>query len=213
MTRVIWDKTGERRYRAGVDRGMLYVGDVAVPWNGLVSVTESPKAGEPTAIYLDGNKVQNVPAGEDFVATIEAFTVPVEFAPCAGRLFLGAGLYATDQPKQTFWFSYRTLTGNDVDDVRVPTDYRIHIVCNALAKIADFSHNTTADKIALTTHIGEITTVPISVPGLRPSAHYVVDTRHVTSSLLNMFEAILYGGGDSDPRIPTVSELAMLLTT
>lgn len=88
MTRVVWDDTGQRRYRTGVDRGMLYTTDAAVAWNGLASVTESPVVSDPTAVYLDGQKILNLPEGEDFAATISAYSAPIEFAPCAGRLLL-----------------------------------------------------------------------------------------------------------------------------
>ena len=48
MARLVWDKTGERFYETGVDRGVLYpiqeggVYSKGVAWNGLTAVTESP---------------------------------------------------------------------------------------------------------------------------------------------------------------------------
>jgi hypothetical protein len=212
MTRVVWDDVGQRLYRAGIDRGMLYTADAAVPWNGLASVTESPNAGAPTAVYLDGQKVLNVPGGEDFQATISTYAAPAEFAPCAGRILLQAGMYATEQPKETFWFSYRTLNGNDVDDMG--TTYRVHVVANALATIGDFVNSTINDNSGATLQSWSITTTPIAVPGMRPTSHFVFDTRLVSSDLLHEIEAILYGDQDgNNPRIPTTTELALLLTS
>lgn len=55
MAKIVWDKTGERRYETGVDHGVLYTPDntgaynTGVAWNGLVSVTESPRAPSPTS--------------------------------------------------------------------------------------------------------------------------------------------------------------------
>lgn len=211
MTRVTWDDAGERRYRAGVARGMLYVGDLAVPWSGLASVTETPVVNSPGEIYLDGRKVQNVPAGEDFTATIEAFSSPIEFAPCAGRLLLETGLYVTDQPKQTFGFSYQTRSGDDINGTSL--DYRIHVIFNATAKISDFTHVTISDKVTPQTQRWDIAAVPVEVTGTRPTSHFVVDSRLTTADMLSMMDVILYGDSDNDPRMPTLTELAELLTT
>ena len=67
MTRILWDRTGERVFELGIEKGVFYpqVG-VGVPWNGLISVNETPDGGEPTSYYLDGIKFLNVPESEDF---------------------------------------------------------------------------------------------------------------------------------------------------
>jgi hypothetical protein len=211
MTRVVWDDTGQRRYRAGVDRGMLYTSDAAVPWNGLSSVTETPVSSALTTVYLDGQKVSNVSGGETFEATIQTYGAPAEFAPCAGRMLLQAGLYVTDQPKESFWFSYRTLNGNDVDEIGAT--YRLHIVANALAVISDFVNSTLNDKAAATLQSWSVSTTPVVISGIRPTSHFVIDTRLVASDIVHEFEAILYGDQyGNEPRIPTSSELALLLT-
>ena len=46
MARLEWDKTGERYYEAGVEKGVLYLPEngvysTGVAWNGLTSVNES----------------------------------------------------------------------------------------------------------------------------------------------------------------------------
>ena len=49
MSKLVWDKTGERFYETGVDRGVLYPMGTdrtypkGVAWNGLTAVTETPK--------------------------------------------------------------------------------------------------------------------------------------------------------------------------
>jgi hypothetical protein len=206
MSKVTWDSQGRRLYHAGVDRGMLYVGaGVAVAWNGLVSVTESPVGGDGQPYYLDGQKALDLPAGEDFAAKIETFASPIEFAPCAGRLSLALGLYAGNQPPATFGFSYRTLIGNDSS---ANLGYKINIVYNALALVADFEHTTISASPSIATYSFGITTVPIAIPGYRPTAHVIFDSRLVPVSDV---ETILYGDTDNDPRLPTVTELATLL--
>lgn len=211
MARVVWDKSGQRLYHAGVDRGMLYVGiSVAVPWNGLVSVTETRTGGDAQPVYLDGRKVQNIAGEEDFGATVQTFTFPIEFSGCAGRVQLAAGLYAADQPKQPFSFSYRTLIGNDVVGTRFA--YRIHVVYNAIAKIDDFTHETNSASPSAKTYSGEISTVPVALTGFRPTSHIIVDTRKVSPDNLAAIEDILYGGFTNGPMLPSVPDLAALLS-
>ena len=92
MAALVWDKTGERKYETGVDRGVLFVMkadgtgyDSGVAWNGLTGVTESPSGAEASAQYADNIKYLTLTSAEEFGATIEAFTYPPEFAPCDGQ--------------------------------------------------------------------------------------------------------------------------------
>ena len=56
MSKLIWDKVGERLYETGVDHGVLYPIQTGgqynkgVAWNGLSAVTESPSGAEPSPI-------------------------------------------------------------------------------------------------------------------------------------------------------------------
>ena len=76
MTKIHWDGSGERLYETGVDRGVLYkpnnsgVYTNGVPWNGLVSVTESPSGAESSAQYADNLKYLNLTSAEEFGASI-----------------------------------------------------------------------------------------------------------------------------------------------
>jgi hypothetical protein len=206
MPKVIWNSTGQRLFHTGVDRGMLYTFEnPGVSWNGLISVTEAPVSATVKSYYMDGRKIQNLPGSDDFAGTIQAYTAPLEFAPCAGRLHMSTGLFVTEQPKQTFGFSYRTLIGNDV--VGTGFAYRIHIVYNATAQISNFSHETNDASPSATAYSYSITTTPINVVGYRPSAHYIFDTRTDESDTITAIENILYGTSTSDPRLPTAAEL------
>jgi hypothetical protein len=188
---------------------MFYLGTIAVPWFGLTSVTESPSGGDAEPVYLDGLKVQNIPGGVDFDATIQALSAPIEFASCAGRLELAAGLYATDQPKETFGFSYRTLIGDDV--LNTDFGYKVHVVYNAAAKVSDFTHTTTSGSPSVAPYSWAITTTPITaLPNKRPTSHFIFDTRRLSPDNINLIEAILYGD-DDDPRLPTLGELRTIL--
>ena len=66
MSKLVWDKTGERYYETGVNQGVLYLRGEGgtypkgVAWNGLISVTESPSGAEPTPFYADNIKYLNL---------------------------------------------------------------------------------------------------------------------------------------------------------
>ena len=120
MAALVWDKTGERTYETGVDRGVLFVMkedgtgyDAGVAWNGLTGVTESPSGAEASAQYADNIKYASLRSAETFGATIEAYTFPDEFIPCDGGAEVTDGVVFGQQSRSKFGFSYRTKVGND----------------------------------------------------------------------------------------------------
>lgn len=211
MTRVTWDAATTRLYQTGIDRGMLYAGtDIPVfaVWNGLVGVTESPEGGDPQEFFLDGRKILSTPSGQDYKATIEAFSSPIEFAPCAGLARISTGLFAVDQPKQPFGFSYRTMIGNDVAGLNF--GYRIHLVYNAMAQVSSFAAVSIGATSEAKTHSWDVTACPITVPSRRPAAHFIFDTRFISKTAVTRIEEILYGDDDNDPRLLTASEIVSM---
>lgn len=206
MSRLTWGAPTERTFETGVDRGVLYVGVLAgVPWNGLVSVSESPTGGEPKPAYIDGYKFRNVASSEEFEATLEAFAAPKEFAPCDGSVSIQNGLIATQQPRRSFDLSYRTKVGNAVDGA--DHAYKIHLVYNSLASPAQRTNTTLSDSQGLNALSWSLTTLPPPVTGYKPTAHWIIDSRDAPIGLLNSLEDILYGSASAAPRMPTVSEL------
>lgn len=209
MVALVWDKVGTRYYESGVDRGVFYptVG-AGVPWSGLISVNEEPIGGEPLAVYLDGLKVSNISALEEFEATIESFSPPKEFLECDGMKQLQIGLYATSQPRKTFGFSYRTMIGNDTQGRKA--FYKIHLVYNALAQPATITRKTYGDDPAAETMSWKITTLPPSASGYRPTAHFIVDTRYAPAAKVTSLENTLYGTVSTTPALITSASLINL---
>ena len=67
MPKLVWDKTDERIFETGVNKGVLYPFntqtkqyDNGVVWNGLTGVTESPSGAEATPLYADNIKYLNL---------------------------------------------------------------------------------------------------------------------------------------------------------
>ena len=57
MSRIEWNKAGERYFEAGVDRGVLYPRTgPGVPWNGITAVAEDSSGGDVETLYYDGVK-------------------------------------------------------------------------------------------------------------------------------------------------------------
>lgn len=212
MAKLLWDQPGTRFYETGLDRGVLFVGtQEGVAWSGLISVDESPTGAEAKPYYIDGFKYLNIAAVEEFEATITAFSAPAEFAPCDGRTFLNNGLIATQQPRVPFNFSYRTKIGNDIDGVDYA--YKIHIVYNALAAAAGRNYSTTGDSAEAAQLSWSVTTLPPAMTGLKPTAHFAIDTRASSPAFLTALEDFLYGTDVDQSRLPTPQELMTLAST
>jgi hypothetical protein len=190
----------------GVDRGVLYtVGNPGVAWTGLISISERPSGGVPRPYFLDGIKYLNLASAEEFEATINALGCPPEFLACDGVVAIHTGLYATQQRRQPFNLSYRTLVGNDISGF--PGEYKIHLVYNGLAAPSQVSNTTIGDGVEPTAFSWSITTLPPDITGYRRTAHLVIDSRYTDPDVLSDVEDILYGTDDDAPSIPTPDEL------
>lgn len=206
MSRMVWDAIGGRLYEHGVDRGVLYVpGNEGVPWNGLTAVTEKVSGGDPTPYYIDGVKYINVPALEEFRATIEAYTYPDEFGQCDGTAQVGTGLFIRHQPRKPFSFSYRTKIGNDTAGEDYA--YKIHLIYNAMATPSEIDNRTLADNVAPMLFSWDIAVLPDAISGFRGTGHLVLDSRYTHPGAIVSIEDILYGNDTGDPRMPTVADL------
>lgn len=214
MAALTWDKTGERIYETGVDHGVLYLRnalgeyDSGFAWNGLTAVTESPSGAESTPIYADNIKYLNLTSAEEYGATIEAFTYPEEFAECDGTAVASAGITVGQQGRKTFGFSYRTLIGNDISG----TDhgYKLHLVYGALAAPSEKAYATVNDSPEAITFSWEVTTSPVEVPGMKPSAQLTIDSTKVDEGALKLLEDLLYGDATDPARLPLPEEVIAL---
>ena len=209
-----WDKTGERTYETGIDRGVLYLlgnggtYDSGVAWNGLISVSESPSGAEPTPIYADNIKYLNLMSAEEFAATIEAYTYPDEFGACDGSAELVSGVSIGQQDRKTFGLAYRTKVGNDVQgDAH---GYKLHIIYGGMASPSEKAYQTINDDPEAIAFSWEITTTPVNVTGHKPTATLVVDSTKVEPTKLSALEEILYGSEEAEPRLPLPDEIATL---
>lgn len=215
MSKIVWDKTGERYYETGVEKGVLYpqVGGAypkGVAWNGLTAVTESPSGAEPTALYADNIKYLNLMSNEEFGATIEAYTYPDEFAECDGSAELSEGVRVGQQTRKTFGMSYVTRKGNDTEG----TDhgYIIHLIYGALAAPSEKAYATINDSPEAITFSWEVSTTPVEVTGMKPTACVTIDSTKVDAGKLATLEGKLYGTDEpsGEPTLPLPDEIAII---
>lgn len=216
MSKLVWDKTGERYYETGVNKGVLYTQDATgaypkgVVWNGLTAVTESPSGAEATPLYADNIKYLNLMSTEEFGATVEAYTYPDEFAECNGEVALATGVTIGQQTRKTFGMAYQTKVGNDVDS---DLGYKIHLIYGALAAPSEKAYATINDSPEAITFSWELTTTPVEVDGFKPTASITIDSTKVDTDKLTALENILYGSESEEARLPLPSEIVTLIGT
>ena len=214
MAKLVWDKTGERFYETGVQKGVLYLQDESgaytngVAWNGLTAVTESPSGAESTPLFADDTKYLEMRSAEDFGATIEAYTYPEEFEACDGSASLADGIKIGQQDRIPFGLCYRTVLGNDVQQNTY--GYKLHLIYGATASPSEKAYSTINDSPEAINFSWEISTTPIEVDGFKPTATVVIDSTKVSADFLAALEAKLYGSEQEEPCLPTPNEIKVL---
>lgn len=214
MTTLTWDQVGERLYETGVDHGVLYLPDSSgdyvegYSWNGLTTVTESPSGAESSPQYADNIKYLNLVSAEEFGATIEAFTYPDAFAQCDGTAVPAPGIAIGQQSRKSFGLAYRSKVGNDLDG----TDhgYKLHLIYGALAAPSEKAYATINDSPEAIAFSWEVTTTPVQVTDMKPTALLTVDSTKVDAAALKTLEDILYGTSGVDPRMPLPDEVVSI---
>lgn len=215
MAKLVWDKTGERFYETGVQKGVLYLQDESgaytkgVAWNGLTAVTESPSGAEATPLYADDIKYLELRSAEEFGATIEAYTYPEEFEACDGSASLGEGITIGQQTRAPFGLCYRTVLGNDVQQNAY--GYKLHLIYGATASPSEKAYSTINDSPEAITFSWEITTTPVEVEGFKPTAIVIIDSTKVDAEVLAAIEAKLYGTEEAEAQLPTPNEILAMV--
>ena len=214
MAKLVWDGIGERVYETGDDHAVLYptkadgTYDKGVAWNGITAVTQSPSGAESNPLYADNIKYVDLRSAETFGATIEAYTYPDEWAECDGSKEIAPGVYAGQQSRKPFGFSYRSIIGNDTELDQ--HGYKLHMIYNATASPSEKSYATVNDSPDAITFSWEISTTPVNIAGFKPTAEITVDSTKTDAAKLEALEAILYGTENEDARLPLPDEIATL---
>ena len=228
MPTLVWDKLDERTYEMGVSKGVCYTDTVgengaveqyaqAEVWNGLTAVTDSPEGAEPTKIYGSNIEYAMFRSLEQYKATIEAFMYPDNFSECNGykSLIAGGGLYAGQQKRKRFGFTWRTEVGNGTVEAGDGTLYKIHIVYGATTSPSETAHNTINESPDVEPMSWEMDTIPVAIEGGKPASKLIIESWKFTKTQMDALEAVLYGGTgeNANARLPLPAEVATLLKT
>lgn len=214
MSKLVWDKTGERLFEAGVKNVALYPQEnglypKGVAWNGVTNVTESPSGAEASPFYANDSKYLNLMSNEEFGGSIEAYTYPDEFAACDGSAELVEGVTIGQQPRKEFGYAYKTTLGNDTEKENY--GYILHLVYGALASPTEKAYGSINENIEPIAFSWDITTTPVAVKGHKPTSILKINSTKVDAEKLAALEAILYGSEDQEPRLPLPDEIATLM--
>lgn len=214
--KLAWDEAGKHLYETGVDHAVLYPQSngtypLGVAWNGITNVSESPSGGDENALYADNIKYLALRGTEDYGGTIQAYTYPDEWAECDGSATIAQGAIIGQQTRKSFGLCYRTIIGNDV--ANNDYGYKLHLIYGATASPSERSYATVNDSPEAIEFSWEYTTVPVSVAGHKPAACLTVDSTKANATKLKALEDILYGGENTDPRLPLPDEVVTILGT
>lgn len=219
---IEWDKTGEKRYETGTDRGVIYPISNAgtypkgYGWNGLTGVSESPSGAEVTKLWADNINYLNLMSAEEYSMTITAYMYPDEFAECDGTAEIEEGVKIGQQERKLFGFCYRTKIGDDVSGDS--KGYKIHCVYGCQAKPSSKDYKTINDSPEAIELSWEVSSTPVAVTGHKPTCTVEIDSTKLTSAQLTAIETVLYGTPGSgaaavDARLPLPDEIATIISS
>lgn len=211
MAKLIWDNIGERLYETGVDKVVLFLKDEnnqyskGVAWNGVSKITDSPSGAESNPLYADNIKYVDLISAEEYTNTIEAYTYPDEFEPCQGIKEISNGVSIGQQDRTAFGLVWRTVLGNASQ--KNAYGYKIHIMYNGIAAPTETPYESINDSPDALTMSWEVSTTPVNIPNIKPSATIVIDSTKADPYKLSKLENILYGTETEDSRLPFPDEI------
>ena len=215
MARLIWDEVGQRFFETGVKNGVLYVQDNdgsyknGVVWNGLTAVTESPSGAEETPLYADDVKYLTLRSAEEFGATVEAYTYPVEFEQCDGSASIAKGVTIVQQARRALGLCCRTAVGNDIQGQEF--SYYLHLLYGCTVAPSEKSYSTINDNPEAITFSWELSTVPVPVDGFSPTASLVIDASKVDEGKMALLEDALFGDESNEAKLLLPNEIMEML--
>ena len=213
--RLTWDDLGEKVYELGTDRGVMYPQSSSgtypqgAAWNGLTGVTYTPSGAEATKIYANNGQYGSLLSAEEVGGTITAYTYPDEFAQCNGEKDLIEGVRIGQQTRTPFGLTWRTLVGNDTEGQE--HGYIIHIMYGCQASPSEKAYTTVNDSPETVEFSWELTTTPVNVTGMKPTAYLEIDSRTVSAEALKAIEDKLYGTDAGEEGTPAATAASLPL--
>jgi hypothetical protein len=182
MTRLAWVGEVGRLYKSGIDRAVLYLLTEAVPWNGLVSISEQPSDADIKTAYFDGQKYTQSRSAEGLILSIDSFTFPDE-------------LLDNEEP---FGIVYRIMKD---------AGYELHLIYNCELQAQEIGYVSIDTSVSPALFQWNLATRPTIFDQSRATSHVVIDTHDTHPDVILWLEWQLYGTDTSAPRLPPLDEI------
>lgn len=217
MSKLEWDKTGERLYETGISNVALYKQNASgaysagVAWNGVTAINESPSGGDANPLYADNIKYLELRGTEDFGLTVECYQAPKEFYECNGMKEVADGVVIAQQNRVPFGLAYMTIIGNDTEK----NDYgkKLKLVYGATTSPAQRNHSTVNNSPEAETISYEMSTTPVAVntAGCNPTSTIEINSVIVGADKFQKICDLVYGTEDAEAKLPLPDEVITLL--
>ena len=212
--RLTWDNLGERLFRVGADRGVLYMKNGSeygngVAWNGLTGVEESYSGREVTSFYTNDIRSYLLKTKPELGGTIRCYTYPPEFELCLGGVEAFNGLVIYDQDESAFGVTYRKVIGNDTEGIDFA--HEVHIYYGMSLTTNTSSASTISESIDAEEFSFGFTSIPESFPGYYPVSHLKFTSNRLYDMQWERLENTLYGTETEDSYLPLPDDLIRYL--
>ena len=209
MSKLVWHKTGEKKFRTGIEKVAFYLQNASgyengEAWNGVTALNETPAGGEPTKIYADDSHYLTMYSLETLGATIESYDYPEGFKACNGEAEITAGVTIGQQTRKPFGLAFETLIGNDVENI----DYgkELHILYNCKASPSEIGHSTVNESPEASTMSWTLT----PVEGYKDTSRIVIDSTKVSEAAWKALENYCFGTDESEAKLPDPAKVVEL---
>ena len=214
MSKMYWDKAGEKLYETGIEQVALYIQEngaygTGVAWNGITALNVTPSGAEPTALWANNAKYLTLMSAEEIGGTVEAYMYPDAWRKCIGFASAAEGLYVAQQNRAVFALVGKSTIGNDTELNN--HGYKLHIIYGCLASPSEEAHSTINDSPEATTFSWEFSTTPVAMEGFEPTSYICIDSTKVDAGKLATLEAKLYGSESEEPTLVMPDEVKTML--
>lgn len=204
MAELEWHLIDDVSYESGVDHGVINLDGTLIPWNGLISVTESEVSTSELVSSYDGNTYANLQFGGFYQGKVSAVSFPDDAFSLLGMAPAFSGFYLTHQPRASFDFSYRTMVNE--------SDYKLHFVHDATLSPVKYAFETIGSSTKPNVYEWVVDAIPPSATGYLPTAHVVVSSVNSDPGVLSDLEDLLYGTSVTDPEFPSQDDIVALFS-
>lgn len=212
---ITWNAPEDRAFEYGVSKGVHYMKsdstgeyDQAAAWNGLINITDKPTGADNTKLWADGIEYAAMRAGEQYGASIEAYTYPDQFAECDGTAQPVPGVYVGQQIRKPFGLCWRTEIGTAA---KADSAYKLHLAYGLTVSPAEQAHDTVNESPDAGTFSWDADGSPVPVTGLKPTAKIVIDSRKFDAAKMKALEDKLYGTTTAAAQLPLPDEVFNIL--